>query len=83
MLMGYSKCETLRYITVGRMRLRAIFDAGVIQILRAIGSALATVQAFAVASIVIYSSLMVIVLIASRRWYAAQQNAQHSEESFD
>jgi len=48
-----------------------------------IGSALATVQAFAVASIVIYSSLMVIVLIASRRWYAAQQNAQHSEESFD
>jgi len=48
-----------------------------------IGSALATVQAFAVASIVIYSSLMVIVLIASRRWYASQQNAQHSEESFD
>lgn len=48
-----------------------------------IGSALATVQAFAVASIVIYSLLMVIVLIASRRWYAAQQNAQHSEESFD
>lgn len=49
-----------------------------------IGNALATVQAFAVASIVIYSSLMVIVLIASRRWYAAQHSkAQHPEESFD
>ncbi|QGZ32086.1 lipopolysaccharide biosynthesis protein [Stutzerimonas stutzeri] len=54
-----------------------------------IGHALATVQAFAVASIVIYSSLMVIVLIASRRWYAAQQlkarqpEAQHPTESFD
>lgn len=48
-----------------------------------IGTALATVQAFAVASIVIYSSLMVIVLIASRRWYAARQNAQHPVESFD
>lgn len=49
-----------------------------------IGNALATVQAFAVASIIIYSSLMVIVLIASRRWYAAQQlNARHPEESFD
>ena len=48
-----------------------------------IGTALATVQAFAVASIAIYSSLIVIVLIASRRWYAAQQNAQHPEESFD
>lgn len=49
-----------------------------------IGNALATVQAFAVASIVIYSSLMVIVLIASRRWYAAQPpKAQHSVGSFD
>ena len=48
-----------------------------------IGNALATVQAFAVASIVIYSSLIVIVLIASRRWYAAQRNAKHSEESVD
>ncbi|WP_417778159.1 lipopolysaccharide biosynthesis protein [Stutzerimonas xanthomarina] len=48
-----------------------------------IGNALATVQAFAVASIVIYSLLIVIVLIASRRWYAAQQNATHPEESFD
>ena len=49
-----------------------------------IGTALATVQAFAVASIVIYSSLIVIVLIASRRWYAAQQpNVQHPKESFD
>ena len=36
------------------------------------GEALATVQAFSAASIIIYSSLMVIVLIASRRWYAAQ-----------
>ena len=49
-----------------------------------IGTALATVQASAVASIVIYSSLIVIVLIASRRWYAAQQpNVQHPKESFD
>lgn len=49
-----------------------------------IGNALATVQAFAVASIIIYSSLMVIVLVASRRWYAAQHpKAQYSEESFD
>ena len=49
-----------------------------------IGNALATVQSFAGASIVIYSSLIVIVLIASRRWYAAQQpKAQHPEESFD
>jgi O-antigen/teichoic acid export membrane protein len=46
-----------------------------------VGNALATVQAFAVASIIIYSSLMVIVLIASRRWYAAQH--QHPNESFD
>ena len=49
-----------------------------------IGSALATVQAFAVASIVIYSSLIVIVLIASRRWYAAQHtDARYPEESVD
>ncbi|MCQ4313306.1 oligosaccharide flippase family protein [Pseudomonas stutzeri] len=49
-----------------------------------IGNALATVQAFTVASIVIYSSLIVIVLIASRRWYAAQHSTfQHPEKSFD
>jgi len=44
-----------------------------------VGSALATVQAFAVACIVIYSSLIAIVLIAARRWYAAQ----HLKESLD
>jgi len=49
-----------------------------------IGNALATVQAFAVASIVIYSSLMVIVLIASRRWYAAlRRETPHPQESVD
>lgn len=36
------------------------------------GEAITTVQAFAYASILIYSALMVIVLIASRRWYARQ-----------
>lgn len=49
-----------------------------------IGNALATVQAFAAASIVIYSSLMVIVLIASRRWYAAlRRETPHPQESVD
>lgn len=47
------------------LRLLALFGGAVV-----IGDALATVQAFAAASIVIYLSLVVIVMIAAQRWYA-------------
>ena len=47
------------------LRLLALFGGAVL-----LGDALATVQAFAAASIVIYLSLVVIVMIAARRWYA-------------
>lgn len=47
------------------LRVLALFGGAVL-----IGDALATVQAFAAASIVIYLSLVVIVMIAARRWYA-------------
>jgi O-antigen/teichoic acid export membrane protein len=47
------------------LRLIALFGGAVL-----LGDALATVQAFAAASIVIYLSLVVIVMIAARRWYA-------------
>ncbi len=50
------------------LRLVALFGGAVL-----LGDALATVQAFAAASIVIYLSLVVIVMIAARRWYARQQ----------
>ena len=46
------------------LRLIALFGGAVL-----LGDALATVQAFAAASIVIYLSLVVIVMIAARRWY--------------
>lgn len=46
------------------LRLVALFGGAVV-----VGQALATVQAFAAASIVIYSSLVAIVTIAARRWY--------------
>lgn len=46
------------------LRLVALFGGAVV-----VGEALATVQAFAAASMVIYSSLVVIVTIAARRWY--------------
>lgn len=47
------------------LRLLALFGGAVV-----IGDALATVQAFAAASIVIYLSLVVIVTLAAHRWYA-------------
>lgn len=50
------------------LRISALFAGALLW-----GGASATVQAFAYASILIYSALMVIVLIASRRWYAQQQ----------
>ncbi|MCQ2028716.1 lipopolysaccharide biosynthesis protein [Stutzerimonas zhaodongensis] len=50
------------------LRLLALFGGAIF-----LGDALATVQAFAAASIVIYLSLVVIVMIAARRWYARQQ----------
>ncbi len=50
------------------LRVLALFGGAVV-----IGDALATVQAFAAASIVIYLSLVVIVTIAARRWYVRQQ----------
>lgn len=50
------------------LRVLALFGGALV-----IGNALATVQAFAAASIVIYLSLVVIVTIAARRWYRRQQ----------
>lgn len=50
------------------LRISALFAGALLW-----GGASATVQAFAYASILIYSALMVIVLIASRRWHARQQ----------
>lgn len=52
------------------LRLLALFGGAVW-----LGDALATVQAFAAASIVIYLSLVVIVMIAARRWYVRQQES--------
>jgi len=46
------------------LRVLALFGGAMV-----IGDALATVQAFAAASVVIYLSLVVIVMIAARRWY--------------
>lgn len=50
------------------LRVLALFGGALV-----IGSALATVQAFTVASIIIYLSLVVIVTIAARRWYRRQR----------